>query len=299
MMGYEQFKTKLHKKVQKEMGGHANVKCIMVRRNNQVDREELSCEIHGRNATPAIPLEEFYNRYLENGMDWCVYAAVNIFESGDAISKEELFQTWNAVKKKIRIELVNHAWNEETLETVPHRDFLDLAISFKVRMCENEYVSAGYTVTEEMMDYWGIGIEELYGQAFRNLYQEEEFEITNLLEEIFRITGNGCGVDIEDAAGDNEEDCIYIFTNRNRTKGASGMLRTDLLKEFANNQDCDLIILPSSVHELILVPDHGNINNEALREMVRTINVEAVAKEERLSDEIYFYKRNSEKVERL
>ena len=74
------------------------------------------------------------------------------------------------------------------------------------------------------------------------------------------------------------------------------MLRTDLLAEFAKEQDRDLIILPSSVHELLLVPDHGGYDIEALRDMVREINREVVAQEERLSDEIYFFRRDIGKV---
>lgn len=300
MMGYEQFKTELHSRVQKEMGNCAKVQFVMVRKNNQVDWEELSCEMPGRNATPAIPLKEFYNRYLEKGMEWCVCVTVNVFETGDSVSKEELFQTWDAVKGKIWIELVNHAWNGETLETVPHRDFLDLAFIFRVRMCENKYVSAGYTVTREMMDYWGIGMEELCNQAFHNLYQEEQFEMVNLMEETRQFIGIECGEDAEEEdIEDNDMNCIFIFTNRSRAKGAVGMLRTDLLADFAGEQGCDLLILPSSIHELLLVPDHGNYNIEALQEMVRTVNREAVTEEERLSDEIYIYRRNSKKVDVL
>lgn len=300
MMTYEQFKTELHNKVQKKMGACANVKFVIVHKNNQVDLEELSCEISGRNMTPAIPLKEFYNKYLEKGMDWCVIAAVSILGTGESISKEELFQTWEAVRKKIRIELVNHAWNEELLKTVPHKDFLDFAILFRVRICETEYASAGYAVSKEMMDYWGIDMEEMSEQAFQNLYKEETFEISSLLKEISRIIGDECKEDIsEDDTEDNEDDSIFVFTNRYRTKGASGMLRTDLLAEFAKEQDRDLIILPSSVHELLLVPDHGGYDIEALRDMVREINRGSVEKEEWLSSEIYVYRRKNKRVERL
>lgn len=289
-MEYKEFKTELQEKVQKEMGSHVKIKFVTVLKNNQTDWEELACEAPGENATPAIPLKEFYKRYQEKGIDWCVGAAVTIFETGDMINEGELFQTWEKMKRKIRIELVNHAWNQEMLKTVPHKKFLDLAILFRIIICETEQTTAGCIVTGEMMNYWEIDIEELYGEALQNLYREEQFEIVGLEKEAARIMGKAY-------EKDKEDDDIFLLSNRRRTKGASGMLRTDLLTEFAEKQGCDLIILPSSLHEILLLPNRADYNIVELREMVRSVNMEAVAEEERLSNEIYIFKRVDGKIE--
>lgn len=84
--------------------------------------------------------------------------------------------------------------------------------------------------------------------------------------------------------------------NKYQNRGAVGMLRTDLLEKFAEQGGCDLYILPSSIHEALLLKDDKMPVNE-LREMVRSVNRGVVDEMDRLSDEVYYYRRGSGKVE--
>jgi hypothetical protein len=54
----------------------------------------------------------------------------------------------------------------------------------------------------------------------------------------------------------------------------------------------DFYVFPSSIHELILVPTHDNKNSKEYSDMVREINVTQVAREEVLSDRVYYYSRD-------
>ena len=65
---------------------------------------------------------------------------------------------------------------------------------------------------------------------------------------------------------------LYVLSNQKRAYGARAILRTDLLQAFAMGAGRNLYILPSSVHELILIPDNGNYSVDDMRETVRTIN---------------------------
>lgn len=89
----------------------------------------------------------------------------------------------------------------------------------------------------------------------------------------------------------------FVLTNNDKFYGAAGILRTDLLRQFAEEQGCDFYILPSSVHELILVPDKHDFTKTELRDMVKTVNEEQVAVEERLSDDVYYFSRYTGEVE--
>jgi hypothetical protein len=71
------------------------------------------------------------------------------------------------------------------------------------------------------------------------------------------------------------------------------------LKNFAENIDRNLFILPSSVHEVILLPDDAGTEKEALLDMVMEINRTQVAESEVLADSIYYYRKDSDKMERL
>lgn len=90
---------------------------------------------------------------------------------------------------------------------------------------------------------------------------------------------------------------MYVMTNKERYYGARAMLRTDLLQEFAEKVDCNLFILPASTHDIILVPDCGNLKAEKLRQDVREVNAGCVADQERLSDEVYYYRKGGNAVE--
>ena len=79
--------------------------------------------------------------------------------------------------------------------------------------------------------------------------------------------------------------------------GASVMLFKDPLRDFANYMGHDLYILPSSIHEVILLLDDEYVqSSEELREMVRETNRMVVDQEEVLSDHIYNYDREKDEI---
>lgn len=290
-MEYKEFKKELRDRVQETMGDKVQVRFVTAEKNNQTSIEQLTCEEPGKNMKPAIRLEEFYERYLTEGMEWCVDTVVAIFGTRREVCEKELFRTWEEAKNKITVELVNHSWNEKMLRRVPHKDFLDLAVIFKLVLYETEYGSVQCIVTEALTDYWGINTKELLEVAVSNLYAQE-FEIVSLTQEVEKMMGEDVDRNWKRNFIDSGKEELFVLSNKHRKYGASGMLRTDLLAGFAESQGCDLIILPSSVHELLLLPDRGNLSIDALREMVGAVNKETVAEEERLSDEIYILERS-------
>ena len=84
--------------------------------------------------------------------------------------------------------------------------------------------------------------------------------------------------------------------NKYQNRGAVGMLRTDLLEKFAEKGGGDHYILPSSIHEVLLLKD-DEIPVDELRRMVRSVNRGVVDEMDRLSDEVYYYRRGRGKVE--
>ena len=89
----------------------------------------------------------------------------------------------------------------------------------------------------------------------------------------------------------NEEFPMYVLTNSYRSYGASCMLYDGLLMKFARHIEADLYVVPSSVHEIILIPVDGDVTKEGLDEMVRNVNSTELSKEEILSDTAYLFTR--------
>ena len=84
---------------------------------------------------------------------------------------------------------------------------------------------------------------------------------------------------------------LYVLTNSRGINGAACILYPRVLKEFAESLGEDLIILPSSIHEVLLTPSSVSLPPEELNEMVQAINQSDVPAEDRLSDHIYYFSR--------
>ena len=291
-MDYTEFKEALKNLVQEKSDADMKVEIIQILKNNQIKSENLTYKSQDYNLFPSIRLQELYQKYQELGMDWCVDQTVSILKNVKRVHEDQLMGSWESAKERIVVELVKESWNRELLEKLPYRAFLDLAVIYRLKMWECKSGDAVQTVTNKMMEHWKITEEELYEAALANL-QKEEFEIIggyqavqDMIEEL---------IDVKEESEFHE--WMYIFTNRSRIKGAAAMLRTDLLDRFAKAQESDLIILPSSVHEVILLPAMDDEDAAELRRIVQDINEKEVQEEERLSDEVYYFRRSTGAVE--
>ena len=89
---------------------------------------------------------------------------------------------------------------------------------------------------------------------------------------------------------------MYVLSNQQKLFGAACMLYPGVLKEFAKKLQNDFFILPSSVHEIILVPAEKGTDKDTLREIVTDINRTQVAEDEVLADSVYYYNRDKEQI---
>ena len=84
---------------------------------------------------------------------------------------------------------------------------------------------------------------------------------------------------------------MYVLTNESKLNGAACILYENVLYDFAQKLGADLYILPSSVHEVILLPKLSMFEKDELVNMVKEVNTEGVAADEVLSDHVYEYNR--------
>ena len=86
---------------------------------------------------------------------------------------------------------------------------------------------------------------------------------------------------------------MYIMTNRQEVNGASVLLYDDVLQTFALKKKTDFYIMPSSIHEVILIPKSKSPDLKDLNEMINEVNETQVQEEEVLSDHAYYYEKNT------
>ena len=135
------------------------------------------------------------------------------------------------------------------------------------------------------MDAWNIVEEELYEAAYLNAPQLLPARIENMSQVLDGIFPPGLFEDMIP---------MYVLTNREKLFGASCMLYPDELKLFAEKTGSDLFVLPSSVHEVILIPEKSNLNPQSFLDIVAEINHSQVPEEEVLADSVFFYNKKED-----
>ena len=94
-----------------------------------------------------------------------------------------------------------------------------------------------------------------------------------------------------------DDSMLYVVTNHLMVNGAGVMCYRNVIKNLADRLNSDLYILPSSLHEILVISTDG-LDKEYLRDMVYTINrSKDISKEIILSDNVYLYSREKDCIE--
>jgi hypothetical protein len=183
----------------------------------------------------------------------------------------------------VKIVIVNKEKNSDLLQEIPHKDFLNLAIIYRVFTKINED-SMSFIVKNEILEALKISFEDFDIQAHKNT---KDFNIRNMNE----IISEKFGMDIGD-------DCpLWVLSNKDNYYGASIITQKNELRKLAEKLEDDLYILPSSVHEVIAIPKSFADNVEMLQTMVKEVNGEQVAEDEQLSDTVYIYNKQTDTIQ--
>lgn len=301
-MTYEAFKIMIKHRMQEIMGDSIEVRFERYFKNNHTEIEALTFKekkpAFNEVLSPAINMKDLYTLYKQNGesLEECLHQIQRLYESQEYKSFESLSGKWKEIKGQVFPVLIHKAWNEKWLreEQVPYKNFLDFAVILRRSLEIPAHDTATMVVTRDLMNHWNVPEEELWETAWNNL-KEEKFYIhdlnTVLSKEMQEAEQNLNTLNFSSMPS------LYIMTNKERYYGARAILRTDLLQDFAKKVDCNLYILPTSIHEIMLLPDHGEFKAEKLRTDVKEINAACLAEDNQLSNEVYYLKKDSDNVE--
>lgn len=279
--------------VSEELGGDSQVKLQEVIKNNGVVLQGLVI-LNGRsNLSPTIYLNPFLEAY-ENDMPLTDIVAriLDIYKRelpADNVNMN-FFRDFDKVKEGICYRIISRERNRSLLERIPHIDFLDLSICFFYSYRDERLGNGSILIYNNHMDAWRCNVETLLRCAKANTPRIYPREITNM----GALLGEFMGLSNEPI-----EIPMYVMSNTQRTFGAACILYPDALVEVGKKFGENFYILPSSIHEVILLPEHAAGPVQSMRDMVREINLTQVAPEEVLSDNVYFYDRSANHVKLL
>lgn len=249
------------------------------------------------NVSPTIYLETFYERFLETD-DWnCVINDIKkIYQDNmlDESVETDIFFNFSQIKEKIFYRLINYEANRELLEQMPHTRFLDLAKVYCIQYDKENVGRGSIPIYHSHLERWGISTDELESVADANspiLMKSFISGMDSILTEMGALQ--------EDLSEPMPEELssVYVMSNISKSSGAGTICYPNALKGFSEKVNRDIIILPSSIHEVILIPSRENDNMNEFRDMVHCVNTDYLAPEEFLSDNVYIYRRNTGQIE--
>ena len=310
-MEYNEFLSYIKDSINTIIGDERQVNIHKIIKNNDVELDGLSITSSNSNISPTIYLNEYYEDYL-NGVNIgdIVYDIYGLYEQQHKNIDFDLsfFADFNQVKSRIMAKLINYNSNQKLLLEVPHIRFLDLAIVFYCFIENDTFGNATILIHTNHMEVWNVTAKELYEHSMINTPLILPPIITNMNETIREllisrlqnqyITSDTSDDDFsfDDIAdnllniiGEETTSSMYILTNGHKTNGSICMLYKDVLKNFSLEVNSDIIILPSSIHEIILIPYSEDLSPTQLNKMVKDVNTSEVNAMDVLSDHIYKY----------
>ncbi|MCM1105871.1 MAG: DUF5688 family protein [Blautia sp.] len=292
-MNYQDFLADIRTQLSAQIEPDAILRIQTMPRNNGTFYDGLVILRPGRNISPAIYLTPYYHRYLAGVSMEDIYA--DILSAYRRHLPEEDFDTsmftnFEKVHSRIIMRLINYARNEELLQDVPHFLFQDLAVVFYCLLHASDENQASILIHNEHLALWGIDGEQIYALAKKNTPRLMPFHIRSMQELLHNFHSS------EFSAHYDCDPPMLVITNRFRTNGASVLLYEGLLASFARHLHANLLILPSSVHEIILLPVEDDSALAAASRIVQEVNETQLTDEEVLSDHAYYYDRLTKRL---
>lgn len=294
-MQYEEFLEEILQMVQERFGDGYRFTPMDIPANNGVIRHSLAISHGASGVSPCIRMDGFFREHLSGCGMGRIAEEIQASYENSAGERFDLpaFLSWERIRPKICCRLVNTGKNEAMLPDFPHREVLDLSIVYYVQVSMSGGAVGTVRVRNEHMGYWGIGEAALYEAAMSNREGSRETTIKSLDETLGEIFGQDWVKNCRDPHAPK----MYVLGRRDFAHGAVGMLDKKALKKAAGIFGREFAILPSSVHEVLLVPVTGAEGEmEGYAKIVREVNDTQVLPEEVLSYHVYRYSEDTEEL---
>jgi len=304
-MNYNLFLEEVRAAVQENLGSDYEIRIQKITKNNGVVLEGLIIGRVNKIVAPTIYLNSYYMHFthgmsLQEILDDIISQYKEITNVTFGGVKELL--DFNNLKDKVVFKLIQREKNQDLLNEVPFFEFQDLEVVLYLLLDENNGGQITALIHNAHMKSWGIEKEELYCLAKKNtpiLLAPEIKTMKDVMRDFLKKDFEELGVDEmldELLELESERPALYVLSNRKKINGAACILYDKFLRNFAILQNTDIIILPTSVHETILVPDKGNLDYRELQNMVEQINISEVPEEDILSNRIYKYSLQDDRI---
>ncbi|MCR4690934.1 MAG: DUF5688 family protein [Lachnospiraceae bacterium] len=291
-MNRDEFYTMLKEALEARLGSDIRIDRSCVIKNNGIEEEGLTIMEPGKNISPNILIDPLFRKY-EQGESVISLAdrVIGILRCKEVDDFDvDAFVSFEKAKKRIVFKLINLEKNEKLLREIPHIRYMDLAMVFYYLLPEKEDEGIrSILIRNSHLKIWNVDAEKIGKVAKKNtpkLLPAAIIGMGDLLRQMVKT------IDIPEDIDNNPR--MYVMSNAKRMNGAATIAYPDTLKNFADTCGKNFYVIPSSVHEVILIPESGN--ESGLNDMVSEVNRTQVDPKEVLADHVYYYNRDDHRL---
>lgn len=312
-MCYEFFLQIVKDDLEKRLGDGYQLALRSIPKNNGIVRDGISISKAGETVAPTIYLNDFYQELLDGEpLSKICDRICQIYKENPSLPylDSQAFISYERIHDRIVYKLINTQANASLLKKIPSIPFHDMSMVcyLLIEQQEKGYVTA--LIYKEHLKTWKIRDKDLFLAAIRNTPSLLPPVIQPLNDVLRQLAVEMLGDSYQDAPLDTlletaaeyhlPEDtsfpALYVLTNPARVNGAACMAYPLAVKNFADRMGRDILILPSSIHEVLLMADDSQYDYDEISRLVTEINASEVPPEDRLSNQIYRYERDLSQI---
>jgi hypothetical protein len=289
--------------VREKFPPEVTVEVRRIMKNNSLELDSLVILSGKHSMSPNFYLQWYYEEYKNGTAIKTLAERIQILyqEAVCGGEKQAVDLSYESCASRIVFRLVSYEQNQKMFQTVPYIRFLDLAVIFYIVVRKDEKGVGSIRVNRQLMEEWGLDLGAVFTLARENtqrLFPEKMCSIEAVMKQILseeweeREEDSFHGIPEHGAAGGEP----YVLTNDSGINGAAVILYSNTLKKVGEVLEKDFYLLPSSIHEMIIIPRQADVQEADLYDMVSEVNQSCVAKDEILSDSVYCYEREEESI---
>lgn len=284
-MTYHQFVNEVETKMQSFIAPNMKTRIHIALKNNGCERRGVMVSEEGINISPAIYLEEYYEQFQEGkGLDQIVEQILELYKEARFHEswEGECVRSFENVKPSVVYKVISRDENKELLQHVPHKNVLDLAIVCYVLLDLSKHRTAVMLVRNEHLALWNVTEEEVFREAEKNVVRLLPAQFSTMKDVIAHM------LEIS-AETESEEDFMYVLSNEQKNFGAVCIFYEGVAEMIGEKLGENYYVIPSSVHEVIILPESRAPEKHEIEEMIAEINDTQLDAEEILSYKAYYY----------
>ena len=179
----------------------------------------------------------------------------------------DVLKSYESMRPYLTVQMVEKNRNAEKLAEIPYEIVEDMAVVYRFQVGDLPDGTASILITNPMLEHYGITLGQLHQDAMEMAQKNEPLSIKNMDEIMYEMT-NGFMGSLDDA-----DSPMYVATNASKVNGAAVMNYPDFMEQATEKLQGSFYILPSSIHELIMILDSFGMRSQKCLNRQNTLSI--------------------------